>query len=347
MISFLNDYSEGACQEIMRELIRTNWEDSVGYGLDEYSKEAKRRIKETIGEVEGHELEIHFLVGGTQANLAVISYLLKPSDAVISCVSGHINTHETGSIEATGHKVIPTIAKDGKIQISEIERVLKEHLNEHMVKPAMVYISNSTEIGSVYTKDELIALSEYCKAHDLLLFMDGARLGAALTSHVNDLSLNDIARLTDVFYIGGTKNGALFGEAVVFKDAELSKMFRYQIKQRGGMLAKGRLLGIQFNELFKNELYFKLARHENELAQSLQAALIDLNIELMTVSTTNQIFPIISKDLKEYLEEDFAFEIWEEIDEEHIIIRLVTSWASKLEEVNALINKISEYINRA
>ena len=344
MLSFLNDYSEGACPEIMHELIRTNWEDTSGYSTDPYSEEARSRIKAAVGQVGGRDVDVHLVVGGTQANLTIISYLLKPYEAVIACDSGHINVHETGAIEATGHKVIPTKAKDGKIQISEIERVLKSHLNEHMVRPRMVYISNSTEIGTIYTKKELEVLSDYCYEENLILFMDGARLGAALSAKENDLSLNDIAKLVDVFYIGATKNGALFGEAIVFPNPQVSTYFRYQIKQRGGMLAKGRLLGIQFNELFKDDLYFRLAAHANELAQKLQAGLRDLAVEFLIDSPTNQIFPIISKDLKAKLEKEIAFELWEEIDESTVVVRFVTSWASRDKEVSDCLEIFKKYL---
>lgn len=340
MINFLNDYSEGACPEIMRELIRTNFEKTVGYSKDEYCLEAKTLIQKAVGKVGNNDVDVHFLVGGTQANLTIISYLLKPYEAVIACHSGHINTHETGAIEATGHKVIETKAKDGKIQISEIEHVLKTHLNEHMVRPRMVYISNSTEIGTIYTKQELEVLSDYCYEKNLILFMDGARLGAALTSSANDLSLNDIAKLTDVFYIGGTKNGALFGEAVVFPNPGVAKYFRYSIKQRGGMLAKGRLLGIQFKELFKSDLYFKLAKHANTLAYELQDGLKMLDVDLMCESTTNQIFPIVTKEVKESLEKDYAFEVWEELEDGRYILRFVTSWASSKKDVQSLLQSL-------
>ncbi|HEY4540235.1 MAG TPA: aminotransferase class I/II-fold pyridoxal phosphate-dependent enzyme, partial [Faecalibacter sp.] len=237
--SFKNDYSEGAHPAILQRLMETNLQQTIGYGEDEFCDEARAWIKTYLQK----DSAIHFVSGGTQANLIVISSMLKPHESVIAVESGHIAVHETGAIEATGHKVntVPTI--DGKMTIDEIQNVLNLHTDEHMVKPKMVYISNSTEVGSVYTKAELTAIYDFCQANQLYLFVDGARLGSALTSSKSDLTLEDFANLTDVFYIGGTKNGALIGEAIIINTPQLNEDFRYHIKQKGGMLAKGRLIG--------------------------------------------------------------------------------------------------------
>ena len=246
MISFKNDYSEGACPEIMQAMMKTNRLQSDGYGLDPFCEGAKERIRQKVGNA---DCDVHFLVGGTQANLTIIASALRPYEAVIAAESGHINVHETGAIEGTGHKVIVADSAQGKVTLEGIRKVVTAHTDEHMVKPAMVYISNATEIGTVYTKAELSSIRRICDEYGLYLFMDGARLGSALMASDNDLKLSDIAELCDIFYIGGTKNGALFGEAVVIVNERLKKDFRYMIKHHGGMLAKGRLLGIQFYEL--------------------------------------------------------------------------------------------------
>ena len=338
MYSFLNDYSEGAHDRIIDALVRTNHEVTVGYGMDEYSDMAKKRIIDEIGV----DADVHFLLGGTQANLCVISYLLKPYEAVIACDTGHINVHEAGSIEATGHKVLPVNNKDGKLTVNDIREVMSLHHNEHMVKPKMVYISNSTEIGSVYTKDELEEIYRYTKENDLYFFIDGARLANAIMAEGSNLTLHDVAVNSDVFYIGGTKNGLLFGEAVIFKDKKLSDSFRYIMKQRGAILAKGRILGVQFNELFKDGLYYEMAKHANSLAMKIQDTLIELNVPLVVKSTTNQIFPVFSHEIIEKMKEKYLFEEWSTIDDKHTAIRFVTSWDTKEEVVDYLINDLKE-----
>lgn len=254
MYSFKNDYSEGAHPRILETLIKTNLEQSEGYGKDVYCEEAKKLIQNKLN---NRDLDVHFISGGTQTNLIAISAFLRPYEGVISANTGHIYVNEAGSVEATGHKVIPVNVEDGKLRRDDILLVLSKFNNEHVVKPKLVYISNSTEIGTVYTKSELEELSKVCRENDLLLFMDGARLGSALSCIENDLTLEDISKLTDVFYIGGTKNGALLGEALVICNKDLQEDFRYNLKQRGAMLAKGRLLGIQFIELFKDDLFLK------------------------------------------------------------------------------------------
>lgn len=324
--SFKNDYSEGAHSNILNALFDTNLEQQDGYGEDYYCLEAAKLIKKKLYNPNAH---IHFVSGGTQANLIVISSILQPYESVIAADTGHINIHETGAIEATGHKVNAIVSKDGKLTAKDVKGILDMHTDEHMVKPRLVYISNSTEIGSIYKKSELEELSSFCKANNLLLFLDGARLGSGLCAKDNDLSLKELSRLVDVFYIGGTKNGALLGEAIVINDEKINENFRFNIKQKGAMLAKGRVLGIQFLELFKDNLFFDLAYHANKMANKLSENIENLGYKLMINSTTNQIFPILSNSLISKLSERYSFSIWSSIDEEYSVIRLVTSWATK------------------
>lgn len=325
MYSFTNDYSEGAHPRILQAMLEANLIQNTGYSLDAHTSHAIELIKE---EINCREADIHIIVGGTQTNLITISAALRPYQAVISPSTGHINVHETGAIEATGHKVLSVPAADGKLTPALVQEVLDFHTDEHMVQPKMVYISNSTEIGTQYTKSELEALSRFCRLHDLYLFMDGARMGAALTSPVNDLTLEDIARLTDVFYIGGTKNGALFGEALIITCDRLKPDFRFMIKQRGAMLAKGWLLGIQFEELFRDHLFYDMARHANAMASVLRDALTEQGFSFAYDSMTNQLFPIFSDQIIETLKQHFTFNMDRRIDENHSAIRLVTSWAT-------------------
>lgn len=335
MYSFRNDYSEGACPEIMQALMDTNCKQSVGYGEDEYCVKAKQEIHKVL---ENDVCDIHFLVGGTQANLTIIASVLRPYEAVIAADSGHINVHETGAIEATGHKVVIADARDGKLYADSIRKAVSLHEDEHMVKPAMVYISNATEIGTIYHKEELQELHDVCKELGLYLFMDGARLGAALTASDNDIEFKDLCNYCDVFYIGGTKNGALFGEAVVIVNDALKKDFRYMIKQRGGMLAKGRLLGIQFLTLFEKDLYLPLASHANTLAMKMQDAIEACGYSFFIKTTTNQIFPILPNKLIKELQKDYAFQVWQKMDDEYTAMRFVTSWATPIDEVMKFIN---------
>lgn len=337
MYSFTNDYSEGAHESILKALMESNLKQSSGYGLDEYCEEAKDILKNVL---KNDKIDIHFIPGGTQVNLICISSFLRPYEAAIAADTGHIAVHETGAIEACGHKVITAPSSDGKLTVDKIEKILKVHTDEHMVKPKLVYISNSTEIGTIYKKEELTNLYNYCKEKDLLFFIDGARIGAAITSMENDLELSDLVNLCDAFYIGGTKNGALFGEALVICNDSLKKDFRYNIKQKGAMLAKGRLLGIQFIELFKDDLFFNLAKHANEIATLIQDTLIEQGYKLLIKSPTNQIFPIMPNKHIEKLKEKYAFGIWEEYDENYTIIRLVTSWATDKEKVLEFIDDL-------
>jgi len=339
MYSFLCDYSEGAHSRILDALIRTNLEQTDGYGLDNHCRNAASFIKKKIGR---DNVDIHFLVGGTQTNFTAISAFLRAHEAVISARTGHIYVHETGAVEATGHKVLIEATADGKLSPLEIQSVLDYHEDEHMVKPKLVYISNSTEIGSIYKKAELAQLSEICRKNNLILFMDGARLGSALASEENDLTLSDIAELVDAFYIGGTKNGALMGEALIICKEELKEDFRYHIKQKGGLLAKGRLLGIQFEELFRDNLYFELAGHANQMASKLCKSFLDLGYPFLTISPSNQIFPILPNALIRMLEEDYSFYLWKKMDEEHTAIRLVTSWATEESDIDQFIDKLNQ-----
>ena len=335
MYSFKNDYSEGAHPRILQALIETNFEQEEGYGEDQYSLKAVELLKEKIGSAQA---DIHLITGGTQTNLIAISAFLKPHEAAIAAISGHIFTHETGSIEATGHKVISINTNDGKLYPSQIKEVLDYHTDEHMVKPKLVYISNSTEIGSIYKRNELEQLSEFCRENHLILYMDGARLGSALCSTENDLHLSDFPKLVDAFYIGGTKNGALIGEALVICRDSLKEDFRFHMKQKGALLAKGRVLGVQFLELFRDNLFFDLASHANKMAYMIRDEMSKADIKFLTHSPSNQIFPILPNTFISELEKKYSFHNWEKVDSEHSAIRLVTSWATKEEAVQEFID---------
>ena len=341
--SFKNDYSEGCHPKLLKALAEHNDSQQPGYGEDYYSQEATRVIKEKCKNI---DLDIHFVSGGTQANLTVIAAALRPYESVISAETGHIHVHETGAVEATGHKIHTAASKDGKLRPKDIQTILDKFEDEHTVKPRLVYISNSTEIGSIYNKQEISDLYLYCKSNDLLLFLDGARLGSALTSPSNDLSLADIAALTDVFYIGGTKNGALFGEAIVIKNEELKNHFRFHLKQRGALMAKGRALGVQFHALFKNDLFFVLAHHANKMASKLANAISKQGYLFLTDSVSNQIFPILPNTLIQELNKSFDFYVWKNMDKDHSAIRIVTSWATKEEAVDEFINQITSHKRR-
>lgn len=333
--SFKNDYSEGCHPQILESLLRNNLDQQGGYGEDDYSKKAKDLIKVKI---ENQDAEVYFVSGGTQANLIVISSILRPYQCVISASTGHILNNETGAIEATGHKILSIEKEDGKLFPEDIIPVLESHQNvPHQVMPKLVYISNSTELGTIYTKRELENLSKFCKENKLYLFMDGARLGHALTSETNDLELKDIAELTDVFYLGGTKNGALLGEVIIITENDLRQDFTFNIKQKGALLAKGRLLGIQFLELMKDDLYFDLARNANQQAMKIKKALSERGVQFLSDTSTNQIFPILNNKIIEVLSEKFEFYIWKKIDENLSAIRLITSWNTKNEPVEEFI----------
>ncbi|WP_265130626.1 threonine aldolase family protein [Chryseobacterium oranimense] len=336
--SFKNDYSEGCHPNILQALLSTNFEQQAGYGEDDYSLEAKKLIKEKI---KSPDSEVFLVSGGTQANLIVISAILRPYQCVISAAPGHILNNETGAIEATGHKVLSIETADGKLRPEDIVPVLENHSNiPHQVMPKLVYISNSTELGTVYLAKELEELSNFCREKGLYLFMDGARLGHGLTSEISDLTLEKVAELTDVFYLGGTKNGALIGEAIVINNQDLQQDFAFNIKQKGALLAKGRLLGIQFMELMKNDLYFDLAKHANIQAMKIKNAMKEKGVQFLADTYTNQIFPIISNELIKILSENFEFFVWKKIDEKSSAIRLITSWNTGDEPVERFIEII-------
>lgn len=338
MYSFTNDYSEGAHPRILKALLDTNLEQTTGYGEDKYSLEAIALLKEKTGR---QDVDVHLLPGGTQTNLTALSAFLRPHEAVIAPDTAHILVHETGAIEATGHKIISVTVDDGKLVPDHVKRVLDEHTDEHMVKPRLVYISNSTEVGTVYNRREIEELHKICCDNHLLFFMDGARLGSALTCSQNDLSLNDLPDLMDAFYIGGTKNGALLGEALVISREELKADFRFHMKQKGALLAKGRLLGIQFLELFADDLYFELARHANEMAMILRKGIEEAGYQFLTDSPSNQQFPILPDKIITELQAKYGFNIGPRMDAEHSAIRLVTSWATPREAVIEFLNDLS------
>jgi threonine aldolase len=336
--SFKNDYSEGAHPSILQALSKSNLEQQEGYGLDDYCNQARDILKKAI---KNPDADIYFVSGGTQANLLSISSILKPWESVISANSGHINTHEAGAIESTGHKIDTIQSKDGKISVSQLKPIIEEHKDEHMVKPRLVFISNSTEVGTIYKKKELEELSSYCKTNNLILYLDGARIGSALCSTENDLTLSEISKLVDIFYIGGTKNGALFGEAVIINNSEIKKDFFRSMKQRGALLAKGRTLGVQFIELFKKNLFFDLAKHSNLMASKIAEAIKKRGYNFLTESSTNQIFPILPNKLIEKLEKKYGFYVWCKIDNNNSAIRLVTSWTTNEEVVKEFISDLS------
>ena len=342
MIRFNCDYLEGAHPAIMEKLMETNFEQTPGYGEDIYCQQARELICEKCGVKDAY---VQFLVGGTQTNLTVIASILKPYQGVLSANTGHINVHETGAIEATGHKVLALVSEDGKVTAEMVQTAYDAHWadesHEHIVQPGMVYISHPTENGTLYQKDELKALYETCTKLGLPLFLDGARLGYGLASEGTDLTLQDVAAYTDVFYIGGTKVGALFGEAVVITNQELSKDFRYMIKQRGGMLAKGRLLVIQFLTLMEDNLYEKIAKKAVGQAMRLKEAFVEKGYPLLYDSYTNQQFPIMPNCQLEELREKYSFELWCAMDEEYSAVRFCTSWATKDEDVELLINELN------
>jgi len=340
MYSFMNDYSEGAHPRILELLMKANLEQNVGYGEDLHSAKAKEYMKKLL---QNKKVDIHFIPGGTQTNLLVISAFLRPHQCVIAADTGHINVHETGAIEATGHKVVAMPCTNGKLTPAAIQEALDYHVGEHMTQPKLVYVSNSTELGTIYSKAELSAIHHLCRNNGLILYLDGARIGSALTSRSNDLELSDIAQLVDVFYIGGTKNGALLGEALVIVKDELKEDFRYLIKQRGAMMAKGFVAGIQFEALFQDNLFFELAAHANEMAEKIATELKKCGYSFYVPPCTNQLFPVLPNDLIEKLSEQFLFSIQAKVDKEHSAIRFVTSWATTQKSVDSLREFFARY----
>lgn len=338
MILFNSDYTEGAHPRILERLMETNMEQTTGYGEDKYCEAARAAIRKVCA---APEADVHFLVGGTQTNFTVIDSVLRTFQGVLCVDSGHINVHETGAVEACGHKVLALPGKEGKISAKQIKEAHELHWNdeshEHIVQPKMVYISHPTELGTLYTKAELQAIHDVCRECGLYLFLDGARMGYGLAAPGTDVTLADIARLCDVFYIGGTKVGALFGEAAVITNPALKEDFRYCIKQKGGMLAKGRLLGIQFLELFKDGLYYEISRHAIDMAMMLRDGLREKGYRFFMESVTNQQFIIIEDTKLEEIRKKYGVTYQQRYDETHSVIRLCTSWATKEENVQELL----------
>ncbi len=326
MYSFRNDYSEGVHPKILQALTETNLVQTCGYGLDSYCEEAANLIRQQCA---APQADVHFLVGGTQTNLIVINAFLESYECVIAAHTGHVNVHETGAIEATGHKVCTAYSPDGKVTPAMVESIVNANTTEHMVLPRLVYISDTTEIGTVYTKAELQALRQCCDQHGLYLYLDGARLASALTSAESDLTLADLAALTDAFTIGGTKNGLLFGEAVILSNELPKAHFRWHMKQRGAMLAKGRLLGVQFKELMSEGLFFEIGHHANDMALKLRDGIAALGYDFPTASPSNQQFPVLPNGIIEQLiERGYVFEDDHVVDETHTCVRFVASWAT-------------------
>lgn len=337
MLSFESDYNNGAHQEILEALIKTNGEKTPGYGTDEYCESAKAKIAKACGR---EDVRVEFLVGGTQTNSIIISTMLCDHEGVVAATTGHVNCHEAGAIEYSGHKVSELPQYLGKLHADDVDRYITDFYNddnhEHMVFPGMVYISHPTEYGTLYSKEELTELSNVCRKWSIPLFLDGARLAYGLASHETDVTLKDIAALTDVFYIGGTKCGALCGEAVVFTGNHRPPHFVNAIKKRGALLAKGRLLGVQFDALFTNDLYGRIGRHAIDLAEELKSIIRSKNIPFFLDSPTNQQFIVVENKRLEELGKSVRYGFWEKFDDNHTVIRLATSWATTAEDIEGL-----------
>ncbi|MGD1818814.1 MAG: threonine aldolase family protein [Pleomorphochaeta sp.] len=345
MFSFRNDYSELCHENILKKLVENNHAQFDGYSDDVASKRVISQLKTIL---DNQDVDIHFLSGGTQTNLVAISTILKPYQGVIAADTGHIATHETGAIEATGHKVITVKGENGKIKPYMIKSVIDEHYSdesrEHAPQPAMVYISNPTELGTVYTRDELADLKTICKAYDIPLYMDGARLAQVLANKDTNISLKDLPNLCDLFYIGGTKNGALFGECLVISNENYKKDFRYNLKQRGALLAKGFSISLQYEALFEDDLYIKLGAKSNENAKYIADELKKLNIKFLVPVESNQLFPILDNQLIEKLRKEYLFYTWQVIDENNSAVRLCISWDTPNEIVKKFIEDVKKYI---
>ncbi len=341
MIFFRNDYGTGCHPRILEALSKTNMEQTDGYGLDEFCVEAANLIKKSIGR---EDVFIHFIPGGTQCNVLGLSSFIKPHHAIIAPNTSHVQMHETGAIESTGHKIWLTDSPDGKLYPEDIDSIMDSHEDEHMALPKLVCISFPTELGSLYSKDEVIAIRKICDKYNLLLYIDGARMSAGLGASSNDLDLNFISNTVDAFYIGGTKNGTMIGEAFVICNPDLNEDFRYMIKLRGALLAKGRLMGVQFAELFKDDLFFQLGSHASNMGKMLTSKLQSIGVEFLIDSPTNQVFPILPISIVEELEKDFFFMRWKKISDEKWAVRFVTSWATKEDDVESLYNRLKMLI---
>ncbi|MCE4986505.1 threonine aldolase family protein [Staphylococcus haemolyticus] len=341
MTSFENDYLEGAHENVLQRLFDTNLIQASGYGDDQFSKQAAEQIKSVIN---CPEATVRFLVGGMQTNQVVINSVLEPYEGVISADTGHVAVHEGGAIEFSGHKVLTVPSHEGKIRPKEVNAYLDTFYNdfkrEHMVFPGMVYISHPTEYGTLYSKEELKNLADVCKEHQVPLFMDGARLGYGLMSDQSDLTFEDIAKYCDIFYIGGTKIGALCGEAIVFTKNNEPKHFTTRIKQHGALLAKGRLVGVQFLELFTNNLYLDISRHAINMANKMKKGFLEKGYQLYFDSPTNQQFFVLSEEKIKELKQKVKFAIWEKYDDNHRVVRFATSWATTEENVDKLLELI-------
>ncbi len=339
MVYFDSDYMEGAHPEVLARLVETNLEHTGGYGFDHYSDEARRYIRRIC---DAPDALVQFLVGGTQTNATVIDALLRRHEGVMAAETAHINVHESGAIEHSGHKILVLPSHDGKVTAEDVERYIRTFYRddtfEHMVAPGMLYITQATEFGTIYSLAELEAISTVCHQHDIPLYLDGARLGYALASDAADFTLADIARLCDVFYIGGTKQGALFGEAVVARDPARLPHFFPLIKQHGALLAKGRIAGVQFGALFADGLYTRIARHAVLLAQKLRQAFIDRGYKMAIDSPTNQQFFVLPNDVMDRLHEQVSFQLWGPRGEQETTVRFVTGWATTEEDVDTLIS---------
>jgi threonine aldolase len=335
----MNDYSEGAHQKVLDALIKTNMQQHVGYGVDEITNEAISLIKKRINKPDA---DVHLLVTGTQTNTIAIAHFLRPYEAVIATDLGHVSVHETGAIEATGHKIIEMESKDGILTSQMIDAAILKHADEHWVLPKLVYISNATETGTIYTKAMLTDLRKTCDKYGLYLYIDGARLANALTCDDNDMTMEDIANLSDAFTIGGTKNGILFGEALVITNPNLKDHMRFSIKQRGALLAKGRLLGVQFKALFEDDLYFEMAKHTNEMARLLKEGIVNLGYKLMTNPSTNLLFVILPNSIHSKLSSLCYYEAEHPFDENNMEARFVTSWATPKEDVLELLRLLKD-----
>lgn len=337
MLSFESDYTEGAHIKILERFIETNYEQLSGYGKDKYCESAKEKIKKACGKADA---EVFLLTGGTQTNQIVIDTVLPAYAGVISADTGHVSAHEAGAIEFTGHKVLPIPHENGKLRADKVKKWIEifyaDGNFDHMVFPGMVYISHPTEYGTLYTKEELAALSEVCREYEIPLYMDGARLGYGLMSEGTDITLADVANLCDIFYIGGTKVGALCGEAVVFTHNNAPKHFFTEIKQHGALLAKGRLLGVQFDTLFTDNLYFEISRHAIKMADKMRAIFKEKDYRFFMETVTNQIFIILENEQMKKLSENVSFGFWEKFDDDHTVVRFASSWATTEEAVEKL-----------
>lgn len=344
MISFLNDYNELAHPKILQDMLEIQSQANIGYGEDDHSINAQKHIKKVL---KNDDLDIHFIHGGTAANILAIQSSLRSFDSVISCDTGHIVGHENGAIEAIGHQIIQVKNQDGKLTSDLLSQALEDNNEEYSTNPRLVYLSNATELGTVYTKKELEDISRFCKKNSLYLYMDGARLGSALASDYCDYTIDELVNIVDIFTIGGTKNGFMFGEALVITNPDLKLGIRKIIKQRGAMLAKGFALGVQFETMFKDGLYFSLAEDSIDFAKKLSKAFEDNNIKLYKRQESNLVFPILNTDLYNRLEKEFMFEKFQLLDEDKIVARFVTKYSTKKEDIEQLRQRLEDYNARS